>query len=212
LARISDNAQVPEPTIQRLSIYLRCLRQAKREGLKTLSSSGLQERSGVPAGQIRKDLSYFGDFGRPGIGYCVESTLERLSQIMHLDRQRKVVIVGAGNLGAALAGYQGLQNDNFRLVGVFDNNYSKIGRPLWHLQIQDITELGDTVRREGVDIGIITTPAAPAQQVAEQMAQAGIKSILNFAPTRILSPPSTVVRNVDLIKELEVICYYLSKS
>lgn len=212
MARNPHNMQVPEPTIQRLSIYLRCLRQAKSEGLETLSSSTLEEHSGIPAGQIRKDLSYFGDFGRPGIGYPVESTLERLSRIMHLDRQRKVVIVGAGNLGAALAGYQGLQNENFRLVGVFDNNYSKIGRPLWHLQIQDVAELGKTVRREHVDVGIITTPAAAAQQVAEEMAQAGIKSILNFAPTRILSPPGTVVRNVDLIKELEVVCYYLFKS
>ena len=108
MARNPHNTQVPEPTIQRLSVYLRCLRQAKSEGLKTLSSATLQERSGIPAGQIRKDLSYFGDFGRPGIGYSVESTLERLSRIMHLDRQRNVVIVGAGNLGAALAGYQGL--------------------------------------------------------------------------------------------------------
>ena len=203
--------RAPEPTVQRLSSYLRCLRQADVEGLETISSAGIEERTGISAGQVRKDFSYFGEFGKPGLGYSVKHLLAWISQIMKVDRQRKVIIVGAGNLGSALAGYQGLRNSNFLLVAVFDNNLSKIGRHLWDMQILDMTELPRVVKEHNVEIGIITTPAIAAQQVAEQMAQAGIRSILNFAPTRILPTNTTPlrVRNVDLIRELEVVCFYL---
>ncbi|NIM04413.1 MAG: redox-sensing transcriptional repressor Rex [Armatimonadetes bacterium] len=203
--------RAPEPTVLRLSIYLRCLRQVHAEGLDTISSAGIQERTGITAGQVRKDLSYFGEFGKPGLGYAVEPLLTRLSHIMQLDRPRKVVIVGAGNLGAALAGYQGLRSSIFSLVAAFDNNLSKIGRPLWDVEIKDVRELPRITQEQGVEIGIITTPAEAAQGVAELMAQGGIRSILNFSPTRIVSPQGTTIRNVDLMKELEVICFYLPK-
>ena len=204
--------RAPDPTVQRLSAYLRCLRQAHAERLQTISSAGMEKRTGISAGQVRKDLSYFGEFGKPGLGYAVEPLLIRLSHIMQLDQPRKVVIVGAGNLGAALAGYQGLRSSVFSLVAVFDNNLSKIGRPLWDMEIRDVTELPKIARERGVEIGVITTPAGAAQEVADLMAQGGIRAILNFAPTRIMSPPGTVVRNVDLMRELEVISFYLPRS
>jgi len=204
-------SRVPEPTVLRLSVYLRCLRQAQAEGLHTISSAGVEKRTGISAGQVRKDLSYFGEFGKPGLGYGVEALLARLSRIMQLDRPRKAVIVGAGNLGTALAGYQGFRSENFSVVAVFDNNLSKIGRRLWDLEISDVMELPRMAREQKVEIGIITTPAEAAQEVADLMAQGGIRAILNFAPTRIVSPPGTVVRNVDLTKELEVLCYYLPR-
>jgi redox-sensing transcriptional repressor len=207
-----QNNQVPEPTIQRISTYMRCLRQAQAEGEETISSAGIEERTNIPAGQVRKDLSYFGVFGKPGKGYAVSGLLEQLARIMQVDRPRKAVIVGAGNLGTALAGYQGLSNDTFSLAAVFDNNLSKIGRQLWDLEILDMTELPRVVREVGVEIGIITTPARAAQEVADALGEAGIRSILNFAPTRIVSPPGTVVRNVDLMGEMEVICYYLPRD
>jgi redox-sensing transcriptional repressor len=204
-------SRAPEPTVQRLSVYLRCLRQACLEGLKTISSADIQKKTGIAAGQVRKDFSYFGEFGKPGMGYAVEALIARLCGILQVDRPRKVVIVGAGNLGAALAGYQGLRRSIFSLVAVFDNNLSKIGRPLWDVEIRDVRELPKIAREEGVEIGIITTPAEAAQGAAEMMAQAGIRSILNFAPARIISPEGTVVRNVDLMRELEVICFYLPR-
>ncbi len=203
------SGRAPEPTVLRLSVYLRCLRQADAEGLQTISSAEIEHRTGISAGQVRKDLSYFGEFGKPGLGYAVEPLLVRLSHIMQLDRPRKAVIVGAGNLGTALAGYQGFRRSIFSLVAVFDNNLSKIGRRLWDLEILDLEELPRVVREEKVEFGIITTPVEAAQQVAGLMAAGGVRAILNFVPTRIVPPPGVVVRHVDLTKELEVLCYYL---
>jgi redox-sensing transcriptional repressor len=201
--------RVPEPTVQRLSIYLRCLRQAHAEKVATISSAGIETRTGIAAGQVRKDLSYFGEFGKPGIGYAVEPLLARLTQIMRLDDTRKIIIVGAGNLGSALAGYQGMRAGSFSLVAIFDSSPTKIGRRLWDMEILDVIELPAIARTQQIDLGIITTSVEAAQEVANQMIAAGIRAILNFAPRRIVAPPGVVIRNVDLTKELEVLCFYL---
>ena len=204
--------RAPEPAVLRLSIYLRCLRRAKAEGITTLSSAGIEKRTGITAGQVRKDLSHFGEFGKPGLGYSVDSLTARLIQIMNLNEAHKVVIAGAGNLGAALAGYQGFRSGAFSLAAVFDNDPVKIGRRLWDLEIIDISEMPKFCREKNVEIGIITTPANAAQEIADIMAEGGIRAILNFSPTRILGQKGVSVRNVDLTKELEVLCFNLPAS
>jgi redox-sensing transcriptional repressor len=190
-------------------IYLRCLRAAQREGLKTLSSADIERRTGISSTQVRKDISHFGEFGRPGIGYLVDQMLERLSRIMGLDREQRVVIVGAGNLGSALAGYMGFRNSGFRVMAIYDNDQAKIGRKIRGVEVLDIARLAETAAALGAWIGIIATPAEVAETVASTMAGGGIRTILNFAPRRLRDVGDTVVRNVDLIQELEILCYFL---
>lgn len=205
------SGKIPEPTLPRLSLYLRCLRQLAKEGVKTISSAAMEARCGVVPAQIRKDLSYFGEFGKPGIGYDVHHLLLRLTEIMQLDREQRVAIVGAGNLGAALAGYAGFAQSPFRIVGLFDNNFSKIGRMLWNLEILDLERLPDLNQHMRANVGIIAVPAEAAQEVADRLAEAGIRAILNFAPTLIEAPSGVAVRNVDLTRELEVLCYHINR-
>ena len=161
--------------------------------------------------QIRKDLSYFGEFGRPGIGYEVQHLLDRLTEIMQLDREHRAVIAGAGNLGAALAGYTGFGKSSFRIVGIFDNNFGRIGRMLWNLEILDMNQLPEINQTLGADIGIIAVPAEAAQEVAEVMVQSGIRAILNFAPGHIVVPAHVAARNVDFLRELEILSYYFDR-
>ncbi len=199
----------PEPTIARIALYLRCLRAAQLEGATTLSSADIEARTNISSGQVRKDLSYFGEFGKPGLGYAVTPLANRLAGIMRLDREQRVMIVGAGNLGTALAGYSGLHESGFRLVAIYDNNFSKIGRKVWDLEILDIERMAEINATMDVQIGIIATPAAAAQAVADQMVASGVLAILNFAPTRVNAPKDVIVRNVDLTQELQILCYYL---
>jgi redox-sensing transcriptional repressor len=183
-----------------------------KEGLQTISSAEIEQRAGISSGQIRKDLSYFGEFGKPGLGYAVGPLLARLSKIMGLDREQKVIIVGAGNLGSALAGYMGFAESGFRPAAIFDNDPKKVGKKLWQREIMDVDRLASFNAEAGIEIGIITTPASSAQHVCDLMAQAGVKGILNFAPVRLKPPPGVVVRNVDLSQELEVLSYLLPRE
>jgi len=206
------NRTAPEPTIARIALYLRCLRIAQREGVATLSSADIEVRTGISSGQVRKDFSYFGEFGKPGLGYAVLPLIDRLARIMRMDREQPIMLVGAGNLGTALAGHAGFIDSNFRLAAIYDNNFSKIGRRLWDLEILDIEQMPTLNVDMGVHVGLITTPAHAAQSVADIMVASGVKVILNFAPTRITVPKGLVVRNVDLTKELQILCYYLPAS
>lgn len=208
-ADLPGHRTAPEPTIARIALYLRCLYVAQREGVETLSSADIEARTGISSGQVRKDLSYFGEFGKPGLGYAVTPLVDRLAQIMRMDRTQPVMIVGAGNLGTALAGYSGLHESGFRLVAIYDNNFSKIGRRIWDLEILDIERMPELNASMRVSIGIIATPAGAAQYVAERMVMSGVRVILNFAPTRVVVPKHVVVRNVDLTQELQILCYYL---
>ena len=201
--------KVPEPTLARLSRYLRCLRELADQGVRTISSAQMEAKLGVLSAQIRKDLSYFGEFGKPGIGYDVQALLGRLTEIMQLDREQRAVIVGAGNLGAALVGYPGFARSPFRIVGIFDNNFGKIGRMLWNLEIQDVQSLPEANRELQATIGIIAVPAPAAQEVANTLVKAGIRAILNFAPTHVSVGPCIVARNVDFLRELEILSYHL---
>jgi redox-sensing transcriptional repressor len=204
--------QAPEPTIGRLAIYLRALRTVFDSGISTVSSADVENITGINSGQVRKDLSYFGEFGRPGRGYSVEPLLNKLAAILGLNEKQKVMIAGAGNLGTALVGYTGFSNSDFELAAIYDNNFNKIGRSLWHLEILDIEKMPELNREMDVKIGIITTPGVAAQYVADKMVESGIQVIMNFAPARINVPENVTVRNVDLTQELQILCYYMPKK
>ena len=203
--------KVPEPTLARLTLYLRCLRELASQGVKTISSAKLESRCGIVSAQIRKDLSFFGEFGKPGIGYDVQHLLARLTEIMQLHREHRVIIIGAGNLGSALVGYAGFLHSPFRIVGIFDNNFNKIGRMLWNLEILDVKRLPEINQNMHADIGVIAVPAQAALEVAGLLVESGVRGILNFAPALVEVPPAVALRNVDLTRELEVLCYHLER-
>jgi redox-sensing transcriptional repressor len=204
---VPNQAPVPQPTISRLPVYLRILKAATREGVETLSSADMEARTGISSDQIRKDLSYFGEFGKPGTGYCVAELLARLVKIIGLDREQQALIVGAGNLGTALIGYPGFAEWNFHITAVYDNDPNKIGRRARGLEVWDVGEMAERNRQMKIGIGIIATPAEAAPEVADTMIEAGVRSILNFAPVRLTLPDDIAVRNVDMTLEFHVLSY-----
>jgi redox-sensing transcriptional repressor len=201
--------EIPEPTISRIPIYLRCFRAAHLKGLEMLSSADLEALSGIKSCIIRRDFSCFGLLGKPGVGYPISTILKYFNSIMHTEAEQRVMLVGAGNLGTALAGYSGMLTAGFKLAAVYDNNFSKIGRRMWELEILDIEHMPQANRRMQIRIGLITTPAEAAQSVADKMIASGVTAIVNFVPTRIEAPKSITLRNVDLAQELQITSYYL---
>lgn len=202
--------KVPIPTLERLATYLRYLNDFEATGVDTISSAEMEDATGIHAAQFRKDLSYFGEFGRPGIGYNVYDLQSRLAKILKVEKEQPVIMVGAGNLGSALVGFPALRRHNFHIVAVFDNNRSKIGKRLWELEILDIRKLAEANASLGASIAIIAVPAIAAQTVTDQLVDAGVKVILNFAPTTIRVPEHVVIRNVCFIQELAVLSYHLT--
>jgi redox-sensing transcriptional repressor len=200
------------PTLERLATYLRYLNDLEATGVDTISSAEMEEATGIHAAQFRKDLSYFGEFGRPGIGYNVDELQSRLARILKVEKEQPVIMVGAGNLGSALVGFPALRRHNFHIVAVFDNNYNKIGRRLWDLDILDVNRLKEANETLEASIAIIAVPASAAQLVTDQLVDAGIKVILNFAPTAIRVPEGVFVRNVCFIQELAVLSYHLASD
>ena len=202
--------KVPLPTLERLATYLRYLNEIESRDMETISSAAMEAATGINAAQFRKDLSYFGEFGKPGIGYDVGELKKRIAHILKTEHEQPVILVGAGNLGSALVGYNGLRRHNFNIVAAFDNNYNKIGRQLWDLEILDVNDLKEANESLGAKIAIAAVPAAAAQKVVDMLVDAGVKVILNFAPTAIRAPKGVFVRNVCFIQELTVLSYYLS--
>lgn len=203
------NSKVPTPTLERLATYFTILSDLKARKVDTISSADVEERTGINAAQFRKDLSYFGEFGRPGIGYKIDDLHARIGRILKLEKTQSVLLVGAGNLGSALVGYPALRADNFRIVAAFDNNYNKIGKQLWDLTIRDIARIVEDNKTLGARLAIIAVPGGAAQGVAERLVEAGIKNILNFAPVVLRLPPDVTVRNVDFVQELAVLSFHL---
>jgi len=205
---------IPSITINRLSIYHRCLEKLVENIDKGkpeyISSSEITEITGINSAQIRKDLAYFGEFGKRGIGYPLIDLIRELKKILGLDRKWSVIIVGAGNLGKALVKYKGFQKKGFIIKGIFDNNPLKIGKKLDHIFIYDTKEIEKYIQAENINIGILVVPADSAQEVADKMVAGGIKAILNFAPIHIVLPPEIKIHNVDLSIEFEGLTYYLS--
>jgi redox-sensing transcriptional repressor len=205
--------QVSELTTNRLSIYLRCLNELERAGVGTISSQGLAEQFHLNAAQIRKDLAYFGEFGVRGVGYYVKDLRRHLREILGLDRRLRVAIVGAGNLGLALADYQGFRQEGFEIVALFDTLNEKVGHvSRAGVPIHDIRQLKRIVRQERVSIGVIAVPASAAQNVVNLVVAAGIKAILNFSPGALTVPRDVKLKSVDLTVSLESLSFFLARE
>lgn len=201
--------KISEAVIRRLPVYLRYLQYLNDMNINTVSSHELGQNLDMNPAQIRKDLAYFGEFGRKGIGYEVKYLIEKIKQILKLDRRLNVALVGAGNLGTALSNYKRFTNEKLKIVGIFDAFSEKIGKKMGQLHVQHINKLPEAVKELDIKIGIITVPASEAQAVADQMMRAGIKGILNFAPVILKVPADIPVRNADVTTELESLAYYI---
>ncbi len=202
--------KISELTTNRLSVYLRCLHALAEAGVETISSEGLAKSFHLNSAQIRKDLAYFGEFGVRGVGYYVTDLCDHLTKILGLDNERRVAIVGAGRLGTALADYQGFKQSNFRVIALFDADAKKIGEKVGDIEIHDFKKFGEVAARENIDLAVIAVPANFAQGVLEQITKAGIKAVLNFAPTPLKADENTKVKTVDLTISLESLSYFLA--
>jgi len=204
---------VSELTTNRLSVYLRCLNLLDVSGVRTVSSQALAEQFHLNAAQIRKDLAYFGEFGVRGVGYYVKELRRHLRQILGVDRGVSVAIMGAGNLGLALADYPGFRDEGFEIVAMFDLSRDKIGhRSRAGVPIYDARELRKIVRREGIRIAVIAVPASAAQSVVNTVAAAGIRAILNFSPGAIKVPEGVKLKSMDLTVSLESLSFFLAQG
>lgn len=201
--------KVAESTIRRLSLYLRLLEEFEAQGIETVSSTALALRGGTTSAQVRKDLSFFGSFGKRGLGYPVLELVARLRGILGLDRRYRVAMVGAGKIGSALVQYRGFRQRGFDIVAIFDADRAKIGSQWNGLTIQDIAELEQVLRAAPVDMAVLATPGEVAQPLAERLVQLGVKAILNFAPIQLVVPEDVVVKTVNLALELETLSYAL---
>ncbi len=209
----SSGDQISELTAGRLSVYLRCLNTLDAAGVKSISSKALAEQFQLNAAQIRKDLAYFGEFGVRGVGYYVKELRRHLRMILGLDRTVRVAILGAGNLGFALADYPGFRQEGFAIVALFDTERAKIGRrSRGGVRIFDITEFRKLVQREHIDIAVVAVPADSAQTVVNTVVQAGIRAILNFSPGTLKVPPAVKLKNVDLTVSLESLSFFLARE
>ena len=200
--------EIPEATVARLPVYLRALTTLADAGTTTCSSEELAAAAGVNSAKLRKDLSYLGSYGTRGVGYDVDYLRYQIAREMGATRDWPVVIVGIGNLGHALANYSGFRSRGFRVVALLDADTERHGEVVAGVDVRPFDHLAQIVREHGVAIGVIATPAAAAQDVADQMVASGITSILNFAPTVLSVGPGVDVSKVDLSKELQVLAYH----
>jgi redox-sensing transcriptional repressor len=201
---------VSELTTSRLSVYLRCLNVLEAEGVRTISSQALAEQFHLNAAQIRKDLAYFGEFGVRGIGYYVQELRRHLRQILGLDRGVRVAIIGAGNLGLALADYGGFREDGFEIVALFDTLKDKIGRrSRGGVVIHDIKNFKKVARREEIGIAVVAVPGEAAQAAVNVAAAAGVRAILNFSPGAFKVPRGVKLKSMDLTVLLEGLSFFL---
>lgn len=200
---------IPDIVIGRLPIYLQALTYLAEESREVTSSQELGDRLGISPAQIRKDLSHFGEFGKQGTGYHIAFLRAKLREILQVDRVWDVVLVGAGNLGHAIANYGGFLGRGFHIAAVFDNDPAKIGQPLGYLTVRDIREMPTVVREQGWQIAILAVPAAAAQGVAETLIEAGVRCILNYAPITLNVPAGVRVQHLDPVASLQRMTYYL---
>ncbi len=205
--------QVSELTTNRLSVYLRCLNELEGAGARTISSQALAEQFHLNAAQIRKDLAYFGEFGVRGVGYYVRDLKRHLRQILGLDQKLRVAIMGAGNLGLALADYPGFRQEGFEIAALFDNLREKVGQQSKSgVPIFDIHDLKKVMRRDGIRIAVIAVPAPSAQHVLNLVVAAGIKAVLNFSPGALQAPADVKLKSVDLTVSLESLSFFLAQD
>ena len=200
---------IAESTVRRLSLFLRVLEQAAARGQQTISSDALAEDGGTTSAQVRKDLSFFGSFGKRGRGYDVGELVSKLQDILGLGREWKVYIVGAGKIGSALVSYRGFSQRGFRVLGIYDTDPQLVGRTIDGVGVRSMSQLEHDATRENPDIAVITVPAENAQSVADRVVGSGIRAIMNFAPVPIHVPGNVAVKSVNMALELEGLAYAL---
>lgn len=203
--------KISELTTNRLSIYLRCLNELSNEGSKTISSDKLAKRFHLNSAQIRKDLACFGEFGVRGVGYYIEDLRDNLIRILGLDKDHRVGIIGAGRLGMALTDYYGFTQTNFKVVALFDSDKEKIGRKIRNVEIFSIKKFTDVAKRDIIDVAVIAVPAEYAQGVLTRVSDAGIKAVMNFAPTPLRARSDIKLKTIDLTISLESLSYFLAQ-
>jgi redox-sensing transcriptional repressor len=201
--------RIPDIIIGRLPVYLRALQQLSEKGIMTTSSQELGEIIGISAAQIRKDISQFGEFGKQGTGYSIPFLIERLRDILKVDRVWEVVIVGMGDIGHALARYHGFANRGFHINMVFDNDPQKIGQKVGEYEIYDVATLPERVKQLKIKVAMLTAPALVAQELTDLLVKSGIKAILNYAPISLNVPPGVRVQYTDPVTHLQRMTYYL---
>jgi redox-sensing transcriptional repressor len=202
--------KIADSTVRRLSLYLRFLEEFEDQGIATVSSDALALRGGTTSAQVRKDLSFFGSFGKRGLGYAVPELAGRLREILGLGRKYRVILLGAGKIGSALVQYRGFQKRGFEIVDIFDVDPAKIGKRWNGVSVSDVAELESKIREQGIDIAVLVTPADVAQELADRIVKLGIKAVLNFAPVQLAVPEDVAVKNVNLALELEALSYALT--
>lgn len=203
---------IPNPAVRRLSLYLRQLEAFERKGRRTVSSRQLGESLRLTDAQIRKDLAYFGQFGRPGIGYRVDELIAQVKRILGTDKTWNVLLVGAGNLGRALSAYRGFESKGFHLVAVFDNNPALGGKRVGPYTVQPLADAPATIQQHAVRLAILAVPADNAQEVADFLIDAGVRGLLNFAPISLSVPQSVAINSVDLAVQLEQLSFQVNLS
>ena len=202
--------RIADSTVRRLSLYLRFLEEFEEAGLTTVSSDELAARGGTTSAQVRKDLSFFGSFGKRGLGYPVDELTQRMRSILGLERDWRIIIVGVGKIGAALAQYEGFQQRGFHVVGLYDSDPAKIGREMYGLTIRAISDLAEDNRERPVDIAVLAVPADAAQRVLDQVVAAGVTGIMSFAPIQLHVPADVTLNAVNMAMELERLSFALS--
>ena len=201
--------RIAESTVRRLSLYLRFLEEFEAHGHQTISSGELASQGGTTSAQVRKDLSFFGSFGKRGLGYSVSALSASLREILGLGRQWNVIIVGAGKIGAALAQYKGFRERGFKVVAVYDTDPARVGRSLDGVHVKDQRELESDVAKLKPQIALIAVPAEAAQALVDRVVKSGVRAILNFAPTPLAVPKGVTLRSVNMALELEILSYAL---
>lgn len=204
--------KIPRTTVERLPIYYRALLGMEKREIEVISSQALGERTGIPSAQVRKDLSYYGEFGRRGVGYEVSILRRHLQKILGLERDWPMVIVGAGNLGRALVNYQGFLRHGLEVRAVFDSDPRVIGTYIHNLRVEGPEIMEKRIQEEGAHLGIIAVPAEAAQEVADRLITAGIRGIWNFSPEHLRVPQGVILRNEDLSVGLMALIYHLNYS
>lgn len=202
-------SSAPDIVVGRLPLYLRALSEMQSKGVEITSSQDLGNRLGISSAQIRKDLSQFGEFGKQGTGYNVNFLAEQLERILKVDRVWDMVLVGAGDLGTAVAHYGGFLNRGFKVVAVYDSDPMKVGRKIGDLTVRDIAGMEAEVQSEGIRVAMVTVPASSAQEVSEKLVQAGVQAILCYAPTSLNLPDEVNVQYIDPVLHLQRMTYYL---
>ena len=202
--------KIAESTVRRLSLYLRFLEQFAAQGHATISSAELARRGGTTSAQVRKDLSFFGSFGKRGLGYSVDELAAKIRDILGLERTYRVVLVGAGRIGSALAQYPGFRQRGFNVMAIYDLDPKKVGARWNGLVVRDVAHLEADLKRDPSDIAILVTPADAAQEVANRLVHAGVKAILNFAPVQLTVPRDVALQSVNMALELETLSFALA--